>query len=432
MTAPKVTIAQIRALVEAAVNAADDSARLSTVRNKIRELYSPMSEDAIKDDVVRTLLGMANVFAINTDEAIEANDEMRKAVFSDITSLELTLGGKRNIERNPLTIKPVTETNAVKPDAVFRCDGFGEGAVLTIGEVAVLSGQGGIGKSTLALQWAFEMAHSSPRKSAGIELYPDRLANTTPSVVYASAEDAEWVIRQRSQRLIRRQGETMPQALHYIDLKGRVLFEPDIGDYTGPPKTTDDFDELWKHVAAVKARLVVIDPVMAVFAGNENRVVEVRMFISALTEMAVKHQCAVLLLAHNTKAARSRDADPYDTGHVAGSASWQDGVRGVLSFARPAQGEEEEWEDWQVRRVLRVIKANYGMSNIECELTAIPVSEDDRAIRLFSDGKWVMPKRKQKQSSGGKAKRTGKAAIDADLSAEAKANAEWIEANNAV
>ena len=420
--ATTISTSQIRALVSAVQGASDAQAQLAILREQMRRLYAPIAEVEVDEDVLQIIIGIGNVLASHTDEMLEANDGTRKGIYDDLGRIESLLGGRKGIERDPLVMKAVGETLGSKPDTILRCVDFGDGAVLTIGEVAVLSGQGGIGKSSIALQIAFDLA-SRRHDSCGMELYPDRIASEDIPVVYASAEDAEWVIKQRASRLAdnnpRTQGK-LPEALHYIDMRGRTLFEPEAGDYTGPPQTTADWDDLWAHVANVKARLVVVDPVMAVYAGNENRVVEVRMFISEFIKMCAKHECGGLLLAHNTKAARAKDSDPYDAGHVAGSASWTDAVRGVLSFTRPKREEGESFETWDDRRILRVLKANYGMSNIECELTAARVDPygepPNRAIKMFTAGNWKMPGQDSAAKRKGKPK--GKAAIDADLNAE--------------
>ena len=86
----------------------------------------------------------------------------------------------------------------------------------------------------------------------------------------------------------------------------------------------------------------------------------VHAFLRALTreaapdEAAGWHGCGVLLVAHDTKAARNalaRGEDP-GAGMVAGSAAWYDGARGVLSLMRDPLGSDD--------RLPECVKANYG------------------------------------------------------------------------
>ena len=78
-----------------------------------------------------------------------------------------------------------------------------------------------------------------------------------------------------------------------------------------------------------------------------------RSFLRALTAEATAAGAGVLLVAHDTKAARNalaRGEDP-GAGVVAGSAAWFDGARGVLALARDPVSDD---------RLLECVKANYG------------------------------------------------------------------------
>lgn len=292
------------------------------------------------------------------------------------------------VEYTPPVVRRVDEIDATPPTVLLRTAGEYKTAVLTVGEVCVLSGAGGAGKSTLALAVSYAMAAGGKRdwESCGLEIRDDRDAPEPMPVVYASAEDAAWQIKRAARRIMKHREEfDLPYFLHHMDLRGRLLFAPADDGYNAPAETTPEWKSLWNAVKSTGAKMVVIDPVMAVYAGNENRAVEVRRFIGALTAEAEAHACGVLLLAHNTKAARGKDADPFDAGHVAGSASWTDGVRGALALDWPSGGEG----DTDVRR-LKVIKANYGQPRIECDLSPARENEAEgkRAIVEFDAGAW--------------------------------------------
>ena len=116
------------------------------------------------------------------------------------------------------------------------------------------------------------------------------------------------------------------------------------------------WDSLWRAVRDVGARLVVIDPVSAALADvSTHETGPVRSFLRELTAEATAAGAGVLLVAHDTKAARtaaSRGEDP-GAGVVAGSAAWYDGARGVLSLVRDPVTESND-------RLLTCIKSNYG------------------------------------------------------------------------
>lgn len=312
----------------------------------------------------------------------------------------------------------IADIDATPPPVLLRTDGNRDAAVLVAGEVCVLSGAGGAGKSTLALAVAYAVAAGGKHDSTacGLELInDDKDGPQARPVVYASAEDAAWQIKRAAWRMAAARGDdALPANLHHVDLRGRMLFAPAADGYNAPAVTTPEWESLWDYVAAARAKLVVIDPVMAVYAGNENRAVEVRQFIGALTAQAEAHGCGVLLLAHSTKAARGAKADAFDPGHVAGSASWTDGVRGAMALDWPRDGDGGGAEDM---RVLKIIKANYGQPRIQCALT--PVRENAakglRAIVGFDAGVWESPRETGGAPRGKNNGGSRRAAADDDL-----------------
>ena len=113
------------------------------------------------------------------------------------------------------------------------------------------------------------------------------------------------------------------------------------------------------------ARLVVIDPVSAALADVDTaQTGPVRSFLRALTAEATAAGAGVLLVAHDTKAARdaSRRGDDAGAGVVAGSAAWFDGARGVLSLVVDPEPESSD-------RLLTCVKANYGRTGWGARLT---------------------------------------------------------------
>jgi len=424
------------------MNDAVKQARAIEMMNEARAAMATLAAAQTDDELRERLREMkaggdggdapASPFAAATDDELRA--AMQRIATTNIEGIDgdraLALHGEaadlcvelerrlfpQGIDYTAPAMMPVADIDATRPRTLLRCAGE-SGAVLTSGEVCLLSGAGGVGKSTAALQVAFALA-SGDESACGLTFtdadHDDR--PTGAPVVYASAEDAAWAIKRSARRMASRRGDgDLPRHLHHVDLCGCVLFAPAGTAYNEPPTVTADWRALWNYVAAVKARLVVIDPVMAVYAGNENRAVEVRMFVSALVKAAREHNCGVLLLAHSTKAARGRDADPFDAGHVAGSASWTDGVRGALTMDWPRDDDEVGGDD---DRVLRVLKANYGRVRIAAHLS--PRREDETAGRIaivgFDAGAWLAVSRRRGKTNGdGRRGKRGKAGIDDDL-----------------
>ena len=242
-----------------------------------------------------------------------------------------------------------------------RHDGRRDGALLSVGTVALLAGAGGAAKTTLALQIALTAAATPD--GADREACGGALIVAGGPVVVATYEDALPVLRDRTLRMVER-GAHLDDGLdrlHLLDLAGWPLYGPPAGfGYSAPPEAAGGWAPLWAAVEATGARLVIVDPALAAFTGEANAGGPVRSFISALAGEAAKRRAAVLLIAHSSKAAR-REGDPYDPGQIGGSSHWTDGARGALSLSRTADAPD--------RHRLAIVKANYGPSMVSANLT---------------------------------------------------------------
>ena len=83
----------------------------------------------------------------------------------------------------------------------------------------------------------------------------------------------------------------------------------------------------------------------------------VRALFTATREAAEQAGCGVLIIAHDTKAARNEAATGQapGAGAVAGSATWYDAARGVL-YLRDAPDKSTNKRN----RLLTCVKSNYG------------------------------------------------------------------------
>lgn len=274
-------------------------------------------------------------------------------ILADAQATVLRVGSKSDRQTaTSVAPEPITHWNDSElPKPLLRKYGQDDGAVLSAGEIAILSGAGGKGKSTLALQIA--MAASSETGSgyryvAGLEI-------ARGTAVIASYEDQGSVIRHRIRSLTDRQNPPALESIHLSEMAGHPLYGPPrTGLYTAQPEPQyPDWRIFWDKVNTISPSIVIIDPVSAAFSSEANRMEAVRRFIDALRIEARQAACGVLLVAHSTKAERSRsrsDGGAPDAGAIAGSAAWHDACRGVLTLDSRSSNDHQ----------LHLVKANYG------------------------------------------------------------------------
>ena len=223
-------------------------------------------------------------------------------------------------------------------------------ALLCQGEVAILASPGGLGKSTLVL----ELACAAVRVSASAPLGQERygvacgLRVRAGPVALVSYEDSRGRIAARVSRM---QPSGFPSGIHVWPDPGPLF----VGDDRGAAAPSASWPGLWDAIRSVKPSMVVVDPASAALDGvSLNDSGPVRAIMRALAVEATAAACGVLVVAHDTKAARNeaRAGNDPGAGAVAGSATWFDAARGVLYMTREGDSARE----------LRCIKANYGRS----------------------------------------------------------------------
>jgi RecA-family ATPase len=109
-----------------------------------------------------------------------------------------------------------------------------------------------------------------------------------------------------------------------------------------------------------KPRLLVLDTLADVFAGNENARSEARQFIGLLRGLAIDHGLAVVLVAHPSLFGMATGSG------TSGSTAWSNSVRSRL-YLEIIKGEDGREIDADLR-VLRVMKANYARAGHEVRL----------------------------------------------------------------
>lgn len=184
------------------------------------------------------------------------------------------------------------------------------------GSVVLIGGDPGIGKSTLLLQVALEMARGFP-------------------VLYVSGEESERQIKMRAVRLLQNTGDE-PGAAAAGDIPHDLFLV-----------TETNLDIIMEHIQAVNPRLVILDSVQTTYLpeldSSAGSVTQVRETASRLREMAKSSGIAVFLIGHVTK--EGAIAGPRILEHIVDTVLYLEGDR------------------FQAYRLLRSVKNRFGATS---------------------------------------------------------------------
>ena len=282
-------------------------------------------------------------------------------------------------------IYQASDTPPPMPELVLRAAKKG-GALASVGTVTMLSGPGGVGKSTIAFQIAAGVATLADN-SEGILPACNMFEGVGCRAMLAGYEDPPGLVMRHIRRLVRAAAkanrtldEKKIERISVMPLQGHPLWGQ-AGDHSRISGPLPMWNTLWNAVKELRIRLVIIDPAMAAFAGDGNAAAQVRRFMDALAAAAQEAGAAVLLLAHSTKAARIL-GDPFAPGQIGGSSQWYDGARGVLTLSKLDDG---------ASLTLAVSKANWGPATILCQLAPTYVSHTGRPLGYGMKGDWIAP-----------------------------------------
>lgn len=209
--------------------------------------------------------------------------------------------------------------------------------------VTLLSGDGGLGKSTLALQ----LCAATVLGARWLGLPPAQGA-----ALYLSAEDDGDELERR-----------VHDAAHFYDCDKRELdglFMLPVADEDpllaiegerGVLRPTPAWSAFTEIVRNVGPKLIVLDSLADVFGGNEISRAHARQFIGLLRSLAISVDATVLLLAHPSLSGMTSGSGS------SGSTHWHNSVRSRLYLSRPS--DDAPGPD-SGERVLSRKKANYA------------------------------------------------------------------------
>lgn len=185
------------------------------------------------------------------------------------------------------------------------------GGGIVPGSVILVGGDPGIGKSTLMLQTALEMA-------------------TQGSILYVSGEESERQIKMRAMRLLRGDSgevDSVPESLFLV--------------------TETDLDVIFGHIEQIKPGLLVIDSIQTTYLqsleSSAGSVSQVRECASRLRELAKSSGIAIFIIGHVTK--EGTIAGPRVLEHIVDTVLYLEGDR------------------FQTYRLLRSVKNRFGATS---------------------------------------------------------------------
>ncbi|SFR97584.1 AAA family ATPase [Sphingomonas jatrophae] len=206
------------------------------------------------------------------------------------------------------------------------------------GEVTLLTGPGGTNKSTLGLQLCISRAAGLPL--LGVDVEPG-------AALYITAEDDDPRNHWMAKKIAARVGTTLDRLvgrLAIVSLRGRLNNELATFDNEGRLLVQPTFKLLRTTLEKTGAKLVVLDNIAHLFAGNENDRTHVTAFINLLYQLCRDLDVTVVLIGHPNKA-----GDSYS-----GSTAWLNAVRSQIVLGRPEGDPDAD------KRVLTIGKANYA------------------------------------------------------------------------
>lgn len=229
--------------------------------------------------------------------------------------IEKTPAAQKASPLGTITRSTPVRLNDIKGDTAERIPlSIGEfarvlGGGVVPGSIVLIGGDPGIGKSTLLLQVALEMAASN-------------------TVLYVSGEESERQIKMRATRLQNTQPEkSFPEQLFLV--------------------TETNLDAILEHVRTVKPGMLVVDSIQTVYIpeleSSAGSISQVRESASRLRELAKASGMAVFVIGHVTK-----------EGVIAGPRVLEHIVDTVLYL---------EGDSFQSFRLLRSVKNRFGATS---------------------------------------------------------------------
>lgn len=259
--------------------------------------------------------------------------------------------------------------------------------LIPAGDITLLNGDGGTGKSLLSLQLAVSVATGTPWLGQPV---------ARGRSLFITAEDTADELHRRLDRVLKHEDidyETVGDEMHTLSLAGEnaILAAPERGNIL---QATEVFEALKRALERIRPSLLVLDTLADLFGGEENQRAQARQFIGLLRGLCIELDSTIILLAHPSLSGLASGSG------TSGSTGWNNSVRSRLYLERVIiKDEGGPLELDPDARQLTSKKANYGPTGtcldlrwedgVFVNMTDTEFSEggsaEEKAERVFTD-----------------------------------------------
>jgi RecA-family ATPase len=200
--------------------------------------------------------------------------------------------------------------------------------------VTLLSGDGAVGKTSIALQLAVSVA------SVANDWLQNVIDEAGP-VMFFTAEEELSEVHFRLEQIV----DFYPE-LQWTDLKNLHVKSMAEGDcvLAVPHRThilakTKQYERMELSIKQIAPKLVIMESAADLFAGNEIDRSQVRKFVSLLRELAIRYDCAIVLLSHPSVSGMASGSG------MSGSTQWNNAVRSRMYFKVVKADKDDTFDD---------------------------------------------------------------------------------------